>query len=53
MGDDENYVKFTKLLARAVAEGRVDGRYRCPVCGMRYKHEAEMMNCCVQVARSA
>ena len=53
MRDDENYVKFTKLLARAVSEGRVDGKYRCPVCGMRFMHEAEMMNCCTPVARSA
>jgi len=53
LGSDENYVKFSKLLAKAVSEGRVDGRFRCPVCGMRYKMEAEMQNCCVQVARSA
>jgi hypothetical protein len=25
---DDNYVKFSKLLARAVAEGRVDGKWR-------------------------
>ena len=50
---DENYVKFSKLLARAEAEGRIDGRFRCVMCGMRFRVEAEAANCCVQVARSA
>lgn len=50
---DDNYVKFSKLLARAVAEGRVDGKWRCGTCGMRFRTEADSVNCCVQVARSA
>jgi hypothetical protein len=50
---DENYVRYTKLLAKALAEGRVDGKYRCQVCGMRFRAEAEMQNCCAPVARSA
>jgi hypothetical protein len=50
---DESYVKFSKLLAKALAEGRIDGRYRCQVCGMRYNTDAESMNCCAPVARSA
>jgi hypothetical protein len=53
LGSDDNYVKFSKLLARASAEGRIDGKHRCPTCGMRYKHEAEATNCCAQCARSA
>jgi hypothetical protein len=52
-GDDSNYVRFSKLLAKAIAEGRVDGKHRCPTCGMRYKTEAESMNCCGVMARSA
>ena len=50
---DENYVKFSKLLARALTEGRVDGRFKCPTCGMRFRTEADSANCCAQVARSA
>lgn len=44
--DDENYVMFSKLLAEAVAEGRIDGKYRCPTCGMRYKNSTESTDCC-------
>ena len=51
--NDESWVKFKKLLARAEAEGRIDGKYRCPVCGMRYNSEAECATCCVQVARAS
>jgi hypothetical protein len=49
--NDEKYVKFTRLLAKAVSEGRIDGRYRCQVCGMRYKEEKESYDCCVRVPR--
>lgn len=51
--NEKNYVKFSKLLAKATAEGRIDGKFRCPVCGMRFRSEAEGVNCCSQVARSA
>lgn len=47
--DDENYVNFGKLLAKAWAEGRIDGQYRCGTCGMRYRHEAEVINCCTAI----
>lgn len=50
---DENYVRFSKLLAKAAVEGRIDGKYRCQVCGMRYNNDAESANCCAPVARSA
>jgi hypothetical protein len=51
--DDRSYVKFNRLLAKAQAEGRVDGKHRCPTCGMRFKSDAEAANCCAVVARSA
>jgi hypothetical protein len=51
--DDNNYVRFSKLLAKAVSEGRVDGKFRCATCGMRYKNEPESQNCCGVMARSA
>jgi hypothetical protein len=42
----KNYVKFHRLLAKAEAEGRLDGKHRCPVCGMRYFSEREADTCC-------
>ncbi len=43
---DKNYVKFHRLLAKAELEGRLDGKYRCPVCGMRYLSSSEADECC-------
>ena len=43
---DKNYVKFHRLLAKAEADGRLDGKYRCPVCGMRYLSDREADECC-------
>ena len=51
--DEKNYVRFTRLLAKATAEGRIDGKYRCPVCGMRYNTDEDSNGCCVPMARSA
>jgi hypothetical protein len=51
--DDRNYVKFNKLLAKAQAEGRVDGRFRCPTCGMRFRTDVEASNCCAVVEQIA
>jgi len=31
---------------RAIAEGRVHGKYRCPRCGMTSKLKAEAEECC-------
>lgn len=42
----EDYRMFSKLLAKADAEGRIDGKHRCPMCGMRYNSDAESTNCC-------
>ncbi|MBN2070522.1 MAG: hypothetical protein JW814_03605 [Candidatus Krumholzibacteriota bacterium] len=42
----KNYVKFHRLLAKAEADGRLDGKYRCPVCGMRFHYEKEADDCC-------
>lgn len=48
---EEQFVKFTKLLARAWQEGRVDGPFRCPVCGMRFRQEKDSLDCCARVPR--
>jgi hypothetical protein len=42
----KNYVKFHRLLAKAEADGRLDGKFRCPVCGMRYLTENDSDDCC-------
>lgn len=44
----ERFVNFELLLAKAMAEGRVNGKYRCPVCGMRYRRKKESQNCCAR-----
>lgn len=49
--NDEKYVKFTRLLEKAVSEGRIDGKYRCQVCGMRYHSDKESFDCCARVPR--
>jgi hypothetical protein len=43
---DKNYVKFHRLLAKAEAEGRLDGKHQCPVCGMRYLSSKAADDCC-------
>jgi hypothetical protein len=43
---DKNYVKFHRLLAKAEAEGRLDGKFQCPVCGMKYLSSIEADECC-------
>jgi hypothetical protein len=43
---DKNYVKFHRLLAKAEAEGRLDGKFQCPVCGMRFLSSREADDCC-------
>ena len=48
---DDQYVKFTKLLEKATNEGRVDGRFRCTVCGMRFHEERDADACCARVPR--
>lgn len=42
----KNYVKFHRLLAKAEAEGRLDGKFQCPVCGMRFLSSQEADECC-------
>ena len=43
---DPNYVKYERLLLQAEAEGRIDGRFSCLVCGMRYRDKDDAEDCC-------
>ncbi len=46
LDSSKKYVKYHRLLAKAEKEGRIDGRYRCPVCGMRFMTFDEADACC-------
>ncbi len=43
---DPNYVKYERLLLKAEAEGRIDGQFKCLVCGMRYREKIDADGCC-------
>lgn len=43
---EKNFVKFDRLLARAEAEGRIDGPHKCLMCGMRYLNKEDADGCC-------
>jgi rubrerythrin len=48
---DEPSATFEMLLKKAEQDGRLSGKYRCPVCGMRYKKEREASNCCYGIKK--
>ena len=43
---DQPSATFEMLLKKAEQEGRVGGKYSCPVCGMRFKKEKDASSCC-------
>ncbi len=43
---DKEYVKFMQLLDKAEAEGRLDGRYACKLCGMKFHTQERADECC-------
>ena len=43
---EKAFVKYERLLEQAEAEGRINGRYRCIVCGMRYNEKDNAEDCC-------
>ena len=48
---DQTSATYEMLLRKAEREGRIGGKYRCPVCGMRFKREKEALDCCKQIMR--
>lgn len=46
---DRTSSTYDILLRKAIKEGRVGGKHRCPVCGMRFKSEKEASACCAKV----
>lgn len=43
---------FQLLLQTAIAEGRIGGKFRCFVCGMRYHSQKEADLCCASIVDS-
>ena len=42
----KEYVRYQQLLRRAEVEGRLDGDFVCPLCGMKYHSKEEARDCC-------
>ena len=43
---EKPFVKYDQLIEKAEREGRIAGRFRCLVCGMRYKEKDDADECC-------
>ncbi|UCG52501.1 MAG: hypothetical protein JSW58_02825 [Candidatus Latescibacterota bacterium] len=43
---DKEYIKFMQLLRRAETDGRLDGKYTCKLCGMKFHTEEQADECC-------
>jgi rubrerythrin len=48
---DQPSATFEMLLKKAEQDGRLSGKFRCPVCGMRFKKEREASTCCSGMSR--
>jgi hypothetical protein len=48
---DQPSATYDMLLKKAEREGRIGGKFRCPICGMRYKREREANGCCKGMMR--
>lgn len=43
---EKPFVKYEQLIAKAEKEGRISGRFRCIICGMRYNEKPDAEECC-------
>jgi hypothetical protein len=43
---EKPFVKYDQLILKAEREGRINGPYRCLVCGMRYLEKDGAEECC-------
>ena len=46
---EKPFVKYDQLITKAEREGRINGPYRCIVCGMRYLDKDGAEDCCKAV----
>jgi len=45
---DKEYVKYMQLLDKAEADGRLDGKFACKLCGMKF-HTQELADVCCKI----
>ncbi len=43
---EKPFVKYDQLIEKAAREGRIAGRFRCLVCGMKYNEKDDADECC-------
>jgi len=43
---EKPFVKYDQLIEKAEREGRISGKFRCLVCGMRYHEKDDADECC-------
>jgi len=43
---EKHFVRYEQLIEKAEKEGRINGAYRCLVCGMRFNLKEEAEDCC-------
>ncbi len=48
---DQPSATYEMLLKRAEREGRIGGKYSCPICGMKFRKEREATVCCKGIMR--
>jgi hypothetical protein len=48
---DQPSATYDMLLKKAEREGRLGGKHKCPICGMRFRREREAADCCKGIAR--
>ena len=48
---DQPSATYEMLLKKAEREGRLSGKFSCPICGMKFKREREAAVCCKGIMR--
>ncbi|MFH1312144.1 MAG: hypothetical protein ABIJ00_02855 [Candidatus Eisenbacteria bacterium] len=48
---DQPSATYEMLLKKAEREGRIGGKFRCSVCGMKFRREREASQCCKGIIR--
>jgi len=44
--EEEQHIKYQRLLEHARREGRIDGPFSCSTCGSRYLSKDQADRCC-------
>jgi len=43
---EKHFVRYEQLIEKTEKEGRINGAYKCLVCGMRFNLKEEAEDCC-------